>query len=133
MNKAQRKRKVRSNKGKKRRPYGPRSRTRSGKKFRGGSKSSKSSESSESLRPTTLKWIQGVAKGLYNPESALPNKEDEGSGAGAGEGESSIAADARWQARNNEGAEERAAASSLQRRREEEEWKDEYDEMPDIE
>ena len=38
MNKAQRKRKVRSNKGKKRTPYGPRSRTRSGKKFkvRGG-------------------------------------------------------------------------------------------------
>jgi len=38
-NKAQRKRKVRSNKGKKRGPYGPHSRTRSGKKFkvRGGS------------------------------------------------------------------------------------------------
>ena len=32
---SKRKRKVRSNKGKKRTPYGPRSRTRSGKKFRG--------------------------------------------------------------------------------------------------
>jgi hypothetical protein len=34
MNRSQRKRKVRSNKGKKRGPYGPRSRTRSGKKFK---------------------------------------------------------------------------------------------------
>jgi len=36
MNRAQRKRKVRSNKDKKRTPYGPRSRTRSGKKVKGG-------------------------------------------------------------------------------------------------
>ena len=35
-NKPKRTRKVRSNKGKKRAPYGPRSTTRSGKKFRGG-------------------------------------------------------------------------------------------------
>jgi len=34
MNRAQRKRKVRSNKGKKRGPYGPHSRTRSGARFR---------------------------------------------------------------------------------------------------
>ena len=34
INKVQKKRKVRSNKGKKRGPYGPRSRTRSGKKFK---------------------------------------------------------------------------------------------------
>ena len=36
INKAQRKRKVRSNKGKKRGPYSVSGRTRSGKKFRGG-------------------------------------------------------------------------------------------------
>lgn len=36
-------RKSRSNKGKKRGPYGPRSRTRLGKKFRGGGKSAKPS------------------------------------------------------------------------------------------
>jgi len=53
MNKAQRKRKVRSNKGKKRGPYGPHSRTRSGKKFKvrgGGPKPSSTRAKSTSSR-----------------------------------------------------------------------------------
>ena len=70
MNKAQRKRKVRSNKGKKRGPYGPHSRTRSGKKFkvRGGSHKHCSQRTAlECVSNISNSRCEGVVQDLRDP------------------------------------------------------------------
>jgi hypothetical protein len=59
-------RKVRSNKGKKRTPYGPRSRTRSGAKFRGINVSRKNNKSRKTRKVRSNKGKKRAPYGRYN-------------------------------------------------------------------
>ena len=61
--KRKRSRKVRSNKGKKRAPYAPRSRTRSGRKFRGGSQKNPVESCVASTHHTVKKLINLMNEG----------------------------------------------------------------------